>query len=303
MKWTVWAFIGILTLLTGCSAPQNDAAFHVGPPRGPKEYCPELWTVGGMGSYEQNPDDLYITQVLQGKIKGIQVDCSIPSATQETGPNSIYRHILDTKRWLDEDARQQARWALTQYINPKKEYGHFIRPNKKTHLKVLMVAPCTQTPMPEFHPDVEVDMITYRDPEDRVPNQEIKAPQDMGFFSQYGLLLPLRARPDNVPGSNRPGGIQGQHHFSGYWYPDLVILEEQKRQSIRKRGRNQRAVSVTVSEWNDTGRREDSIGRLKQYLNDHTVDYVLIGHSQGGNIIMQILHIGCTTGEESNEKK
>ncbi|MCD4823342.1 MAG: hypothetical protein K8S55_01940 [Phycisphaerae bacterium] len=278
----------VVGILVGCKSvppPEPVAPRHIKPQT---DYTPELWVLGGMGSYEKNPNEMYIAKTLQEKIIGIRCDVCVPSETREFGPNSILRNLFNTPKWLDADAEQQAIWALKMFVNPKRDRGHFIRKGKITRIRAILVAPCTQTLPPKTTPGVDMKVLIYRDPKDSIPNQELGAPNSMEYFSEFGDLKILDTRPDTVPdllGRLKPGGVQGHHHFTGYWYHDLPILEQVSRQ------------------WQPSGKQEDSVGRLEKWLHSADVDYIFIGHSQGANMIMKILHIGCDTGDKKNAKK
>ncbi|MBN1554612.1 MAG: hypothetical protein JXA11_07690 [Phycisphaerae bacterium] len=282
-------FLSVMGVLAGCAAPpvETTPPAKIEPPKG---HRPELWVVGGMASFQKRPSDVYIAGILRKKIQGVRPDVCVTSFTKEAGPDSILRNIFNTPKWLDADAENQAWWALKMFVDPKKDRGHFVRPGKKTKILVILISPCTQTLPPRPPEGVELDVVLYRDPKDRVPNQEFRAPRSMEYFSKFGDLKIVEARPDLEKGwfgQWKPGGIQGAHHFSGYWYRDLKLLEKDP---------------TGEGKWRPTGHYEDSVDRLDQALHDPEMDYVFIGHSQGANIIMKILHRGFDVSERNDEQ-
>ncbi|HPS53323.1 MAG TPA: hypothetical protein PLK08_07215, partial [Phycisphaerae bacterium] len=51
--------------------------------------------------------------------------------------------------------------------------------------------------------------------------------------------------------------------------------------------------------WKPTGQKAKPVKLLADSLQDKDADYIFIGHSQGANIIMKMLQIGC---DDSGEK-
>jgi hypothetical protein len=138
---------------------------------------------------------------------------------------------------------------------------------------------------------VELKVVLYRDPKDPVPNQEFSAPRTMEYYAQFGELKIVETRPDmekGLLGGEKPGGFQGAHHFSGYWYRDLKLLEKDP---------------TGEGKFRPTGQYEDSVGRLGDALQDSELDYIFIGHSQGANIIMKMLQRGFSTTPQGGEQE
>ena len=278
-----------VVLLCGCNDKKKIAAPQTQPVEKPKvtqpdDHSPELWVCGGMGSFAKIPNELYIAGVLRKKVPGAEPDVCITSGTQESGPNSIQWNLIDTPKWLDADANKQASWALRMFIDPKKDKGHFLKENGKTKIIVILAAPCTQTLPPKSNDRVEIDVYLMRDPRDKIPNQQFSAPRNQAYFSRFGKLDMVHTQPDLCPGITGmmvPGGVQGYHHFSGYWQPELDIVQQDK---------------LT---WKPTGKKAKPIDLLANSLQDKDADYIFIGHSQGANIIMKMLEIGC---DDSGEK-
>ena len=287
---TLWVLLMLLLgMLAGCASPpaETSAPARIEPP---KSNRPELWIVGGMGSFEKRPSDVYIAGVLRSKIHGARPDVCVTSFTKEAGADSIARNLLNTPKWLDADAENQAFWALKMFVDPKKDRGHFVRKGKKTKIQVILIAPCTQTLPPKPPEGVELNVVLYRDPKDPVPNQEFSAPRSMEYFSKFGDLKIVEARPDmekGLFGRMKPGGVQGAHHFSGYWYRDLKLLKEDPGHK---------------GKFIPTGHYDDSIDRLDKALHDPEMDYIFIGHSQGANIIMKMLQRGFDTTPRDDEQ-
>lgn len=285
-------FLLLMAVLAGCASPPAEVTrpAKIDPPQGHK---PELWVVGGMGSFQKRPSDVYIAGVLRNKIHGVRPDVCVTSFTKETGDDSISRNLIDTPQWLDADAENQAWWALKMFVDPKKDRGHFVpdvQKGKKTKILVILVAPCTQT-LPPAPPDgVDLKIVLYRDPKDPVPNQEFSAPRGMDYYSRFGELKIVETRPDMEKGllREKPGGMQGAHHFSGYWYRDLKLLEKDP---------------TGEGKFRPTGHYEDSVGRLDEALHDPEMDYIFIGHSQGANIIMKMLRRGFDTAPRDDEQE
>lgn len=286
-RWTLLLlFLGILA---GCSSPPPEPTrpAQIEPP---KSNRPELWVVGGMGSFQKRPSDVYIAGVLRNKIRGVRPDVCVTSFTREAGADSISHNLFNTPQWLDADAENQAFWALKMFVDPKKERGHFVRKGRKTKILVILVAPCTQTFPPTPPEGVDLDVVLYRDPKDPVPNQEFRAPRSMKYFSKFGDLKIVEARPDmekGLFGRRKPGGVQGAHHFSGYWYRDLKLLKEDP-------GHTGKFIPM--------GQYEDSVARLDEALHDPEMDYIFIGHSQGANIIMKMLQRGFDAAPRDGEQ-
>ncbi len=250
----------------------------------PADYTPELWVCGGMGSFQRIPNELYIAGILREKIEGAEPDVCITSGTQEKGPNSVMWNLIDTPKWLDADAEKQAVWALRMFVDPKKDKGHFINKDGRTKIIVILAAPCTQTLPPKSTDKVDIEVYLMRDPRDKVPNQQFSAPRSEKYYRQFGTLYMVQSQPDMFPGLTGrkiPGGIQGYHHFTGYWKPELEIVRQDS------------------FAWKPTGQKAKPVKLLADSLQDKDADYIFIGHSQGANIIMKMLQIGC---DDSGEK-
>lgn len=249
-------------------------------------FDPEFWIVGGMGSFEVKPNQLYIAGQLRKKIQGAKPDICITSGTRERGPNSVVWNLIDTPKWLDADAEKQAQWALKMFVNPRRTKGHFLRRSRKVKIVVILVAPCTQTIPPKSNDRFDLTIYLLRDPKDPVPNQSFYAPNSPDFYAKMGEVKVVASRPDmkkSLLGKQTPGGVQGHHHFSGYWYRDLDLLKDEN------------------GSWVPTGEKLDVVDLLEKALQDNSVDYVMVGHSQGANIIMKILTIGLD-GSGEGEK-
>lgn len=237
-------------------------------------------TLGGFGGIN-NPEENYVAEWLR-ELRGMDgQQLYDPSAQFEdfhsalTFPGDI--SALDSSADLDDEARRLAREFVRLHGR-----ASFCRPGQRTTIRVLMIAPKTQTLPPDsrrirscccdFHIDVLLGV------NDIVPNQSPLAPNDAGHWAQWGTVTPVR-----IVGK---AGHTPRNHLGGPF--DVMRLQTRPTTDPLQRARGvrhppvlRRAGSFDPQRW------------LRDNMRPEQDGYTFVCHSQGCNILMHLLGMGC----------
>ena len=154
-------------------------------------------------------------------------------------------------------------------------------------IRVLMFAPKTTT-RPLRKSCCDFQAVVYWSPQDNVPNQRPRLfcnRESEGYWAQWGTVHTVDTRRRRAP------GYFGAHALGAF------IGENPSYQGTRLRrsmGPPHRGGGVMTREPRPTGRNApDPRVYLNKWKNESSVDIVVVCHSQGCNVAMQVLNRGC----------
>lgn len=240
---------------------------------------PNLWTLSGINSWsdERGEYEDYVGVFLLAHKLGRRPARRYVSRLGTTSHYPRERKVMGfgARGKLDREAR-----ALAQGEGdpPAVEPGLF---RGKT-VKVLLVAPKTNTPPPRAA-GLTVDI--YWAPFDSIPNQRL--------FSSRRWMAYKRGSGRVWPVSNPSGrGLSRGHNFEGFMRPDRKILRR-----VRRRRPGHKQIRYV---WMPSGEMAPhALEVLRGWMDDPKNDYVLVAHSQGTNIAMQLLKRGYADAKTS----
>lgn len=236
----------------------------------------EFWTFSGINSPLNDAGTRHVDYTwdhIRDHISGHVPDRQYAS---QLGTGSMYDRdhnvlTLRSEDMLDEEAHD---YATNGGGFPPIPVGAF----KNKSLKVMLVAPKTTTrpPCPE---GLLIEI--YWNPDDYVPNQSIIHPDSLTYWREFerggGRVWPV----ENDLGS----GFGFGHDFQGFAVENPRIV---KRVKIENPGSR-----IDRYRWLPTDDHAPSpMATLQDWLDDGDNDFVLLGHSQGANIIMAFIERG-----------
>ncbi len=238
----------------------------------------QFWTFSGINSPLNSAGtdhEDYTWGYLKEHIQNHQPDRQYAS---ELGTSSLYddEHNVISLRAEDMLDNEAADYAENGGDFEPIEVGEF----KGKNLKVLLIAPKTTSKPPTAN-DLFIEI--YWNPNDYVPNQSLISPDSLTYWRKFerggGRVWPV----ENRLGS----GLGYGHDFEGFVVDQPRMV---KRVKIENPGSR-----IDRHRWIRTSKVARSpIDTLQEWLDDDTNDYVLLGHSQGANIIMYMVERGYT---------
>lgn len=233
----------------------------------------KFWTFSGINSpLDENIGEHvdYVWPRIAPDMAGFSPDKQFASQLGTSGLYPPERNVisLQSEEMLDDEARGLAQQKITP--------GQFA--GKK--IKVMLVAPKTTSLSPQ---SASLLVEIYWNPNDYVPNQSIIRPDSLTFWRQF-----VRGGGKVWPVENRLGqGLGYGHDFEGFVVDSPTILRRVKIENPGSR--------INRYRWIATNQTAPSpVGTLKTWLQDSSNDFVLLGHSQGCNMIMYFLLRGLS---------
>lgn len=233
----------------------------------------EFWTFSGINS----PYDAtsmkhidYVWPFIAPKLVGFEPDRKYAS---QLGTSDLYppaRNVisLHSESMLDNEAKTLA----ADQVNQGELVGKTV--------KIMLVAPKTTTRPPT--PDSLLVEI-YWNPNDYVPNQSLIHPDSLTYWRKFA-----RGGGKVWPVENRLGhGLGYGHDFEGFVVDSPHRV---KRVRIQNPGSNVRRYRWIRA----NGRAPSPTSTLGDWLQDSDNDLVMLGHSQGCNMIMHFIERGFT---------
>ena len=223
----------------------------------------QLWTASGIGNYTGGEFHDYVGEALK--------DAGINSDHSERSYLGANLHYLDSgwvgtpwsEEQLDREAENKARDA---------NYCPAAGLCKK-RICVVMVAPKTHTPLPKNGCCKNINVVTFWNPYDPVPNQGVKRRwESQQFWEKYGTAYPV---------NSRPGKGQSGHDFFPYLRatPLYNMTADSNPLDVPK---GYRLTGVDSP---------DPLEVIRDFK--RTCDITIVCHSQGCNIAMHLLQKGC----------
>ncbi len=235
---------------------------------------PQYWTFSGINSYDESRGELvdYVSETLA--VRG-----------GLTEPDRLYVSALGTGRYyqgaqrvvgfqseakLDEEAREFASGVNGLLdITP----GAFLG----KRVLALLAAPKTTTKPPR---ESGLEMSIYWSPNDAVPNQGLFRPDTYNYWNKFTGGRACLYVIHNISG----GLFSRAHAFREFMRPSPTTMRKGWRRTSKTRRRRT---------WRASRHKAPTGPKLvSKWLSWSSVDYVLVGHSQGVNIMMHCLERG-----------
>ena len=260
----------------------------------PLGLSPQVSTFSGINSYREKQDAF--EPYVSNRLKGIHLDKkgnkkkSQPQYwpgfigphryfTSQSGTRAPYWKPFDDKRCLIPFSETNLDWEARIKARDSIDSGGLCRCNKRTKIKVLLVAPKTNTyPLPSEESCCDIEFVVYWSDRDKVFNQGIFNPlETQRYWRNWGGNYTFNVNH----GISEP--TIGEHGFNGFVDGKVDKLKNGINPFSKGSEYAPHPIHDFVRPWYR--------GNRPEYKD---IDHIFIGHSQGTNILMHILNKGCT---------
>lgn len=237
----------------------------------------QYWTFSGINSYDESRGQLvdYVSETLAAR--GVQSNpdrhyvSALGTGRYYAGPQQVLGFQSEAK--LDQEARDFASGASGL---PAIAPGMF----QGKRVLAMLVAPKTTTEPPR---DPRLDVSIYWSPNDAVPNQGLFRPDTYNYWNKFTRGRACLYVIHNISGSL----LSRAHAFREFMRPNPTTMRRGWRRTSKTRRRRI---------WQASRHKAPTGPKLvSKWLSWSSVDYVMVGHSQGVNIMMHCLEQGYSS--------
>ena len=242
---------------------------------------PQVWTYSGINSYDKDKGQ-YVDYVESTLVAGgliTQSDKSTASHLRTDLPLADPNYVvLGSKKKLDGEAEKlamDAKVKLAQLITPKD--------GKVPKIQVLLVTPKTQVDTSKIKKSKKWDLriTTWWCPDDDVPNQQLGIKETDAVWAKVTHDLHIVQAANTKPGVDRPN-----HYFPNFFTDELKLMEPYQKTTAGN-------LTPQTKTWYRLSAAGKTCPGVKGFLSKipGDTDYILVGHSQGTNILLFQLNV------------